>query len=266
MNIAYGNPIVYNITNHYDIACLFAHGLFDSHTQAKPFAKASSNNEHYLFECPVISFDFPDTQSYFPWVNRLETNFGQEQDIACLKKYFDSCYISHNTRILMGLSRGAATAINFVALHKPSIKALLLESPFDSLESMMQHHSLFKYIWSPQLFKKYNQHGLQPIQSVEYIDSTLPIIIICSKQDWLIPYKHSVALYKKLIETGHVNTHLLILEKGHHGYLITGKNNTQYRNVIHAFLSHYALPNNPIFAEAGKADFCKTKPKINDLI
>lgn len=242
--------------------CLFAHGLFDSSNQALPYDKLTcKKGSNYLFECPVVAFDFPDGKKHFPWCDPSQTSLGQENEIACLAENFAlQQEQSDDTIILFGISRGAVTALNYTALHNPNIKALIVESPYDYLEKVVDETPFMKYSWIPHIFKKHDCNGIQPIDCIDAINKHLPILIICSKQDSRISYKRSLAVYEYLIKTGHFHTHILILENGKHAKLLNGADGTAYQHVAHAFLSHYNLPHNPLYALRGQADFAQTQP------
>lgn len=260
INQKYNNTLFHRIgIPNSSVTCLFAHGLFDSGKQAIPYRKSTNPKSTYLFECPVVTFDFPDSKTTFPWCNPAHTSLGQENEIECLKNKYDT--INHSNIILFGISRGAVTALNFTALYNPNIKALILESLYDDLEKVIDATPIIQYSWISSIFKKYNPKGIQPIHCLHKIDLNLPILIICSKQDQRVPYQRSIAVYKALKKSGH-NVHLLVLKKGKHAKLLTGKNGKIYQNVTHAFLKHYNLPHNFFCALQGKDLFIKTQPLL----
>ena len=69
-------------------------------------------------------------------------NLGQDLYIHRLKESHEKA-LSHfkmNKYVIAGISRGAVTAINYVAEYQPSsIAGLVLESPFDTLQSVIKH-------------------------------------------------------------------------------------------------------------------------------
>jgi fermentation-respiration switch protein FrsA (DUF1100 family) len=144
-----------------------------------------------------------------------------------------------------------------------NIKALVLESPFDSMDSILRNaigetlyqydvartigHAILKF-----LFAQYDKAFITPLESVANIPQDLPIMIICSEEDALVPAWSSEKLYTALKDTGHTNVHCLTLKRGLHGKLMQGSEGETYRNAVHAFYQHYNLPHNPEYAELGK--------------
>jgi len=202
------------------------------------------------------------------------TCLGQEDDIAAFKKGYEQI---DDDVIVFGISRGAATASNFMALHQPTrIKGAVLESPFDHAEKGIEgfiNGCGFKrwpktknfFNWLFHKVARYNKNGLHPKDVVEKISKDIPIIFVCSKKDGMIPYQSTINLYKQLIKSGHTYVHLLVLESGNHGFLIWGPDGDKYQNVIHAFYRRYNLPHNEQFATEGQALFEKCQPTLQDL-
>ena len=120
-------------TIHY----LFSHGLADSHKQAFRYAESPQNQKPYIIKHPIVTFDYPDVSTSIFRINRFKTSLAQNNEIACLAyHYFNQ--ISHAQSILVGVSRGASALVNFMGLYNPdTVCALILESPFDAVESIV---------------------------------------------------------------------------------------------------------------------------------
>ncbi len=251
---------------------LFSHGLADSHKQAYNYLP-SANQKLYILQYPLVTFDYPDVSTGFFKVNRLQTSLAQDNEIQRLcEVYMQNC--TQTTNIVCGVSRGASTLINFMALYNPSnIAAMILESPFDCVENIVHHlaHTT-KCGWIPGfkrnghsfvsfIFCKYNPEGIRPIDVVHQIDKNMPILIVCSQEDMLVPYWSSHNLYKQLRQTGHKNTYILILPAGKHGKLIYEKNyGLLYQDITHAFYQLFNLPHDTQCATRGRPfllQFCQ---------
>ena len=262
---------------------LFSHGLADTSKQAFAYAKTYKNNgeihhnNHYFFYRPFFSFNYPDATEGFHRVNRYETSMAQDNEIARLKAAYEKTIesmhdrgITHYEMVLFGISRGASSIINFVGLHNPQhIKALVLESPFDSvatiIDSMMQTfnmdwlpHSYGEYLME-RIFRRYKRDGIRPINLVDRINGDMPILIICSKQDQLVPWHSSVRLYQKLCKSGHKHVYIYIANHGKHAKIIRDKDSKTYQDVVHAFYRTYGLPHDLQLAENGQKllDLCQ---------
>jgi hypothetical protein len=181
--------------------------------------------------------------------------------------------------VLVGVSRGASTSVNFMGMYNPTqVAALVLESPFDCVESIITHllHNS-KCSWIPGfkkhglrmmqfIFCKYKPNGIRPIDSVSQIKADLPILLICSPEDTLVPIWSSINLYHALKESGHENTYLLILPEGKHAQLINNKKSgTLYQCVTHAFYKKFGLPYCPYQAKQGELLLENCQPDRHSL-
>lgn len=273
----------------------FAHGLADTHQQAFRLADWYVNlqgivirNIRHTLGHPLVTFDFPDSKLWQPTDERYipfrqkwrhlvkgnysQTSFGQENEIARLHEVYISKIKPDEQVIAGGVSRGASILIPYLAIHKPSnIAAAVLESPFDSMHSVVtkirekvskyvsvsddQAHTILEY-W----FSKYKRNGIRPIDFVDGVSTDIPLLIICAKTDVLVPYESSIKLYNAFRAHGHTKAHILVLNKGRHGFLLNGEDGDKYEQVTHAFYKQYDLPHNPELAQKGYADFTKTQP------
>lgn len=213
---------------------------------------------------PMVSFSYRD------WLAPLSTCAGQEDDLEQLH----SVCSKHSNIILAGCSRGAATIVNYLGMHKPTnIIGAVIESPFDHSRNVInylaqqmniQKRSVIDAI-SKNLAPNHNQDGIQPIDHVANIAHNIPLLFICTTKDRIIPVESCVELYKKLIFAGHPRTHLLIVEHGAHGLITFSSDGSAMRNVIHAFYKQYGLPYNTEWANAGATRFTECQPLIETL-
>lgn len=250
------------ISNYADhqISYIFSHGLIDSHKQAFPYLESSQPDKPYILKYPLITFDYPDVSSGILKINRLQSSLAQDNEIERLEQVYS--YLKGKA-ILVGVSRGASTIINFIAQYNPdNALALILESPFDCVDNIVK--SLIhrcKIHWIPGLSKKsgnimsflfckYNPKGIRPIESIEKIPIDMPILLVCSAKDALVPVWSSLNLYQALYYRGNKNTYLLVLPDGKHAHLITDPiNGVIYQQVTHAFYQKFGLPHDPAIAQ-----------------
>lgn len=253
---------------------LFSHGLGDTFKKAYKYAKTYTigdktfQHTRYIIDRPFVSFNYSDALEGFPHINTKKTSFAQNNEINQLKTAFEKTIqyaqtkTSKNEVILVGLSRGASAALNLMALYTlPEVKALVLESPFDSVASIIDNkrkqlhlewlsHNTGELIME-NIFRQYKRNDRAPIDLVSRIRKDLPILIICSKEDQLVPCQSSVKLYKKLKESGHYFTHLFVADHGKHSQIWSDKDGETYQAVVHAFYKKYNLPHDTKIALQG---------------
>ncbi len=261
---------------HAQVWYLFSHGLRDSKEKAYDYIETykignkTHHNPRCLIKDPVVTFNYPDVLKYFPRIDTRKTSLGQDNEIKRLAEVYKD--IVQNTKdkredseiVIFGLSRGASTGLNFVARHNPpAVKALVLESPFDKVETVVDNkfEQLWLLKWVPQNFRqyiteniywRYKKDGVCPIDEVSKIRKDLPILIICTKEDELVPCHSSLKLYDKLKESGHTATHLFIADHGKHAKILQGPDGDSYQAAVHAFYKKYGFPHNPEFARQGR--------------
>lgn len=238
---------------------LFAHGLGGNSRQAyyyspitPQFEKFHSLNDFYLMVDPIASFDFEDVTPR--GCDYSKTDLGQKKDMFCLhaaycmlRERYPDCDI-----VLVGVSRGAVTIINYMSCYKPThIKALVLESPFDTYESIVKN---FFYSWLQNgitttiglgLLKKQfpavDVKGITPLESITTISHDVPILFIHSEQDELIPVQCSYNLVNALRQWGHPRCHLIVLPTGKHADLLTSDSATIMQKAVFDFFKAYDI-------------------------
>lgn len=266
------------ISSFAKIITLFSHGIIDNYTQAYWYAQQYHHkgelykNERHLFTFPFVTFNYSDAIEGF-----RETSFGQDNEIARLNAAYNkavdiSCqtYGEPCNIILFGLSRGASTALTFAGSHKPNnLKALILESPFDSMASVIDHKmQQLKIGWLPHsygqslvesIFGRYKRDGISPINVLSQIPD-IPILIVCSREDKTVPFLSSVEIYKNLRALGHEHTYILIMDRGKHARILQNVDGHIYQAVVHAFYKKYDLPCDSAIAIAGEEFFARCQP------
>lgn len=256
--------IFINSCNASDFYYMFSHGLADSHKQAFKYAESSSKQQPFIIKTPFLTFDYPDVSNSIFRLNRFKTSLAQDNEISCLANHY-FCEMSQEQSILVGVSRGASTVINFMGLYNPeNVCALILESPFDAVESIvtrLAHETKFGCIPGAKkyglnllsfVFCQYKPEGIRPIDQVRKITKDVPILIVCSIEDKLVPVWSSINLYIALRESGHCNAYLLILPEGKHAKLIDHpRSGYLYQQIVHAFYYKYALPHDAYLAQLG---------------
>jgi len=256
------------------IEAIFAHGIADTHKQAYRYSIKE------VLTKPFLTFDFPDATESFIRVKRQHTSLAQDNEIARLDEiYQKACAINKTGKIILfGLSRGASTILNFTATHQPKqVLALILESPFDCVESIIINKlKQFRMpvndrtiAWGQKvmsfLFSHYNPQGIHPVDVLDTIDKNIPIFIVCSKQDKLVPCTSSANIYKKFVESGHKKVHFLIVDSGNHSKILWDAQEEVYRHCTHAFYKKYNLPYNAEYADLGEPIIETTQPDLQTL-
>jgi hypothetical protein len=264
------------------VVTIFSHGIADTWKQVHGYVKSYKDdnivyrNDRYLIHTPFVSFDYPDATNALYRVNYNETSFGQENEIGRLNKAYTSSLSQCNDCdiILWGLSRGASNILIFAGLYElPNVKAIVIESPYytmsEVIESLMAKKGLhwldvaYGETIAEWIFKKYTRHGWSPAKCLENIPKDMPILIICSLEDRLVPASTSINIYKKLVASGHQHTYIFVTEHGKHAAILQGPDGEQYQSVVNAFYKKYNLPYNATSAAQGKSLLALCQPVIS---
>ena len=260
---------------------LFSHGIADTWKQVHGYVKSYKKNkliyrnDRYLIHTPFVTFNYPDATTKFYRVNYNETSFGQGNEIGRLYRAYTktmSRYENPNI-ILWGLSRGAANILIFAGLYQlDNIKAILVESPYYAMADVIENTMTKKNLsWIPIsygetlvefIFKRYLRSGWSPANCIETISKEMPIFIICSKEDHLVPAFSSINVYKKLVETGHHNTYIFIAEHGYHAAILQGPDGDNYQKAVNAFYKKYNLPHCAASAAQGESLLALCQPVL----
>jgi len=120
-----------------EVHFLFSHGWKDNPQQADYYVESCKEGARpHVITAPHTAPQYSDATYRF-W----RTNFGQEDEMATLEAGYQRC-CQDNARgkiVFFGVSRGASNALALAA--KPTVKrlaALVLESPYDSAESLVE--------------------------------------------------------------------------------------------------------------------------------
>jgi hypothetical protein len=252
---------------------LFSHGIADKWKQVHQYLKSYTSkdgihrNDRYLINTHhCVSFNYPDATDRFYRVNYYETSFGQENEIARLYNAYQKTLEKHQGSdiILWGLSRGASNLCIFAGVYQlENVKAIVLESPYytmgEVIASIMKKKNLDR--WLPLsygetvaefIFKKYTRYGYSPANCIENISKNIPIFIVCSEEDHLVPCSSSINVYKKLVETGNKDVYLFVTKHGKHAAILQGPEGENYQYVLNAFYKKYNLPYVASDAEKGE--------------
>ncbi|MBY0110376.1 MAG: prolyl oligopeptidase family serine peptidase [Candidatus Babeliaceae bacterium] len=232
---------------------VFSHGFASCKVKADAYKQARvipPTAEQFNYSDACLSFEA--SQGYGIALDFWNSCIGQSADVDRLahevNKYDEPV-------VLFGESRGAATIINYLASkHATSgrVVAAVLDSPFDRLKSvlalrlkllglqrLLSPESIERLV--PYICLKYKPHGAQPIESIEKINPTIPLMLIASTQDDIVPHACSIELYKKLLKQGHERVYLLLLSQGKHGWIMQGPKAKIYRKVVYAFYQKYSI-------------------------
>jgi predicted alpha/beta hydrolase family esterase len=239
-----------------EFVTFFAHGLGGDKTQGH-YYHINSNHIGFI-EGTLETFNFKD------YLNPRSSCLGQHSDMEVLK----SVTLNFNKVILVGVSRGAATIVNYLGSQNPEhVMAAVLESPFDSVQTIAQYTASLSnsFVFNPDIYTNFDPNGIQPIKVAHHIALNIPVLLICSRKDTLIPASSTIVLYKKMILAGHKKVHILILDKGRHANILWDEQGSIYRDVVHAFYKKYGLPYNEEFAKAGAHHFAHTTPNLEEV-
>ncbi len=250
---------------------VFAHGLGGNQYNVRYYQVLQGNVQQafHSFNFPHVLIGTDNTVI----VDQSKVSLAQNIEINTLAA---ECKKVVGDKILLGVSMGASAIITYMATHQPTdIKALILESPFDTVDSVILHKAGFLK-WLPgiamlgnsvvsHIYPAYDPKGIAPFKVIDRINNDIPILLIHSKVDELIPYQSSRNLYTILRNQGRNNVHLLELNYGEHGRYIMRDDAKTYQLVVHAFYRQYGLPHNEALAQEGEDLFKQCQPCVKKL-
>ena len=257
---------------------LFAHGIAETHEQAYWYTKGKSTLPH-IIDGRLFTYDYPDATKHFWRVNFTQTGLGQHNEIMAFKSAYEQTIKtidkenSSENLIVTGVSRGATTILNYVGLYNPTrVKAIIAETPFDTTLSLVKNmlrrcyldkvpgmQTIAHYIMSG-IFWQHSTTGTRAIDSVTTIDKNLPILLIGSQEDTLVPLASTMALYNKLRETGHDKVHIFVAKQGKHARILHSPEGKNYQRIVHAFYRKYGLPHDESLAAQGTSLLEQSQP------
>lgn len=196
--------------------------------------------------CTVTSFDFPDSPRLNNGkVDDNKTCFAQEQELKVLKENFEEQKAQGHKVLLMGVSRGAMCVMS---TNFADTIGIFAESPGASLQDVIDNKcKQFGFGWVPFLgrfvhrwfirplrFKNYDPTGNKPIEMAKNIPLNMPIFIVYTTNDNLVPASSSVKIAEELVRTGHTEVYLYESNFGYHAHILGSDKN--YDKVSNAFL------------------------------
>ncbi len=238
---------------------IFVHGLGGDYNQVSYY------NALLLLETDefnLVTFDFQCVKS-----GKDTCSLAQDYEMSALDSV---CKRIKGRKILMGLSMGASTILNYLGYlgeNTNDIVAAVVESPFTSLYNI-KFSLLPKFVknWIATSFiaGQFRGHKSHPEESIKNIKKDLPILFIHSSTDALIPIDHSRKLYAALKNLGHKNTYLLELSSGTHAnYFIDMRtwsitpDGEKYKKAVNAFFKKYEIPYDENSIQESADDFLK---------
>lgn len=223
------------------IVVIFAHGLGGDASQVNWY-NGTHEKDFNIVGSKCISFDFPDAK------NQETINLAQELDVETLRGVCSNYTTTHDI-VLVGLSRGASTILNYAARYPQGIRALVVESPFTSLDSIIynklnQYHvgwipgatSVATWAVNTFVFPKYDKNGMKPIDSIKILDPNIPVLFVHSSKDQLINCNNSQEMYllRKKSGCNHVY-YSELTQSPHAGYQFYKADRTKYQGAVDAF-------------------------------
>lgn len=245
---------------------LFAHGLSCNEQQAYKYC--ALKNDYWVLKEPLVTFNFPDATHGF---NCSQTSLAQANEIEALTQGYKQAKKKGDTVILAGMSRGAATIITFAGTRAAKrLGALIAESPFDSIANIIDYKLKQEHVsWIPQfitqtapkvVFNQYDPHGIFPIDVAKQIRRDLPLLLICSLEDIIVPAHSTAQLYFQLRDSGHEHVYLVLLNKGQHGSLLWQEDGDLYLAIVHSFYQKYGFEHDSTHITQGSLLLAQCQP------
>jgi len=271
---------------------VYAHGIIDGPAQINRFKD--------VIATPLVApVTFPDAQIISGWnlngiigqlsslygqkvnstnsfygkhINRNAMYMGQEADLEAISATIAQVP-TQESMILYGCSRGAAALLTYLGKYNPSnIAALVLDAcPADlpatlhiKLASCGIHPTWANTIFTT-LFPQYDSStAITPFNAIALIQNKdLPILLIHSKKDHVVPYIHSLQLYQQLLDHGFTNVHLILVPHGRHAYILQDEPVAPlYAQAVHSFYKKYNLPYDATIAQDTMQETMLTKEEI----
>jgi alpha-beta hydrolase superfamily lysophospholipase len=198
---------------------LFAHGI---DPDPRAYITQAASYAHIL-NYPALTFSFNDA------LKRI--NFAQQTDLDCLERAYNCVVNNYSDKkiVLIGVSRGAATALKFLAeRQRTNITCVILESPWDTIQNLTKHISNQYLTYLPGSAYMLNAlaHSLPNVQShqsevidaVNQLQTNIPIHIIYSTADKVVPPDGTANIIEAL-QKNNPNVTCICLLNGKHGKL-----------------------------------------------
>lgn len=238
--------------------------------------KWSSSILNYLFNC--YSND-KKRKNKIKIIKQLEFEKGNDGldlydshqiDIQDHQTKYESCreYSNGNKIVLYGVSKGASTTFNSIAINKfTDISLVILESCLYSTYDLLQRkYGFFSnglYMSIGYFLPNVIQKRISPASMIEQFPEGIPVAFVTSKADKKVYKESTEKLAMELHQKGKNPVYLLILEKSGHGnYTSDDKNDiANYKMFVNALYKKYGSQFDPMYSTLGEClvDNCLLK-------
>lgn len=217
--------------------------------------------KNQIITCPVITFDYFYGSAGF--------DFGQGINVTCLDRVCTEVHAQNPEAplIIAGTCVGAKITLELVARKSiPNLHALILESPFTNVRTLVKNIEKKYGSWLPfdlgDFFAWYFQDSkkvlIKPHTPLSAIPATLPIFIAHLDNDAYYTNREMQSLIDELKASGNKDMYLLVIKDPSltHGHL---NNKKVFAQAVSAFLATYTVPHDEEQAHQGKSilETCK---------
>lgn len=222
------------------IIYLFVHGLDPRSSAAIKQARSYLDNN--VIDGLCYTFSFNDSLRAL--------NFGQSRDCQILAHAYVQLMEKHpeSSVVIVGVSRGASTILNTLSTQKAvdfsRVKAVILESPFEHVETLTQHITksyvpVLPHSWSHSFLHRLIRHctlydvlGIHAKESIKELPEHIDVFIAYSQEDATVPPQGTHSIITTLQESGRNVTHW-VAQTGRHSTL---SKQAQFKEEIDHFL------------------------------
>lgn len=184
----------------------------------------------------VHTFDYSNSK-LLPKDQQVPSSIGQEADAERLAEEYFKLVEQGYRVIIYGASRGAATALMFMAFYQPiNVDMAILEAPFADVEDVITAclnraylgfvpglSTFFNLVFGYYEHKNYSTGGPTPKDIMADISHTIPLMFGCSLEDTFVPPNSTLKLPKLAQEGGHPYCWPVVLKYGYHAHLVSDK-------------------------------------------
>lgn len=230
---------------------------------------------------PMYPCDEPGSVYHYR-VDKSKASLGQVTDItAHYERYkaLESAFQQGEFRakaldvVVYGVSRGATTTFNALSAYPvdyKSVKLCVLEGPPATVSSVIKAkvgRRLGKFLYRHLgAFVFGDEHQVtrehQAIASVGKFPKHVPLVVVSSQKDEVVPHKNSlnlawgVAAHRiELIDKGEDDiapVYIIQLDEALHNDYTYGSDGARYQNILHAIYRKHGLPHVAAYANAGE--------------
>lgn len=169
-------------------------------------------------------------------VRLTKYNLGQEADVAAVETAFEKIPLGEDY-ICFGVSRGCAALVGWLAAAPPGRRpprSVVLEGCPASLPSITRNSTGLGWLYYSVVeavlpkISSWDPSGSSALSLITKISPEIPILLVTSKADRVVPMGCSLDLFQVLKNAGHRKTELLVLE--HAGHTDYTHNNREDRD------------------------------------